>query len=325
MNGLLDRFALILHRRFMLVSFLPVLIFAGGLFTLVLVASRSGRPLLGWWSGLPGSLQIVVVLAVLAAVWLLAGFVDSQSRNFIQLFEGYPLEKLVPRLYERVAAWHTTYRALMTAPEGSDEHLEAIALLNKRTVRHAARFSEESFVLYPQEDENILPTRLGNILRAAEDHSENHYDIDYLIIWPRLAHMCSERFTEEYEDARAKLEFLLVVSTLAGLFAFAGGTLLLVFEASPLSFTAVVLGGAGIAWLAYTSAVHAAIEYGEKMRASIDLYRLDLLQQLRYPAPRSLAEEQRYWREFGQLFEGTDRRTPYASPPPPAGDGQAAR
>lgn len=326
MNGLLDRFASILHRRFMLVSFLPVLIFTGGMILLVLVVSNVSGSALHWWSHLPGSLQIIAILSALATIWLAAGFMDSQSRNLIQLFEGYPLGRTVPLIHDRMKAWHLALKDLATSGDNNDEYAAAVELLGRSVVEQSDRFAEETYVLYPESDANILPTRLGNVLRAAEDHSEMRYNIDYLIIWPRLAHMCSDRFMEEYEDARAKLEFLLVVATLAGLFGFAGGILLLVFAAPPVAFAATVLGSAGLAWLAYTSAVHAAVEYGEKMRASIDLYRLDLLQQLRYPAPRTLAEEQLYWGEFGQLFtDGADRRTPYASPPPVFGDGHGVR
>jgi hypothetical protein len=311
MNGLLDRFSAILHRRFMIVSFLPVLIFVGGLAVLVLVSMGRSAQTLGWWSSLPGSFQLVLVLATLAAVWLLAGFVDSQSRNLIQVFEGYPLEKIAPRVHERAVAWHEACRALLVYHEKDERYEAAAKALGKHRPEQPDRFTEDDYILYPEEGNTTLPTRLGNVIRAAEDHAQARYDIDYLIVWPRLAHMCSERFVEEYEDSRAKLEFLLVVSTLAGLFAFTGGTLLLVFQASVVAFAVVVLCGACLAWLAYSSAVHAAIEYGEKIRASVDLYRLDLLRQLRYAEPHDLDEEKSYWNEFAELFKREDRVTPY--------------
>jgi hypothetical protein len=318
MNGLLDRFTSILNRRFMLVSFLPALIFAGGLGLLVLITTGKGGQALDWWSRLPGSLQIVIFLSMFAAIWLLGGLLDSQSRNLIQLFEGYPLERLALPLHRRATAWHSACQALLYRDKEDPRYLAAEKLLGKRRPR---RFPERPFILYPEIDRTIMPTRLGNVIRAAEDHAETHYDINYLTVWPRLAHICSERFFEEYQDARAKLEFLLVVSTLAGLFAFSGGTVLLVFEASIGAFVAVVLGGAGLAWLAYFTAVHAAIEYGEKMRASVDLFRLDLLRQLRYAEPHSLDEEKSCWREFAELFRGEDRTIPYV-PLSPASDEQ---
>lgn len=126
---------------------------------------------------------------------------------------------------------------------------------------------EEVFVRYPEEDENYLPTRLGNVMRAAEGYTELRFGADYLLVWPRLAHLCSERFVQSYEISRANVDFLLVISTLSGLFGAAGGVALLLMRAPALLFAAVVLLGFGLARFAYSSAVVSAIEFGEQIRA----------------------------------------------------------
>jgi hypothetical protein len=48
------------------------------------------------------------------------------------------------------------------------------------------------------------------------------------------------------------------------------------------------------------------------MRASMDLFRIDLLAQLQYRNPRNLQVERTFWQEFEQFFiDGQDRTTPY--------------
>lgn len=81
MNGFLNRVVSILERRFLLVSFLPVLIFVAGFGLLITAAGGHGRAAFNGFARLSASLQILLIISFLAAVWLLAGFVDSQLRN----------------------------------------------------------------------------------------------------------------------------------------------------------------------------------------------------------------------------------------------------
>ncbi len=325
MNSVLGRVAVLLDRRFMLVSLLPVLIFVASLSLFIVFVTDNGRAALNWWIRLPGSLQIAFVLLFLAVVGLLAGFVDSQLRNLTQFFEGYPLEKVAPRLYDRAAAWHSTRRLVMGHPAGAARD-EAAKQIGWRKPRRATRHQEEFWVLYPEAERPFMPTRLGNVIRAAEDYTELRFGADYLLVWPRLAHLCTERFIQDYEMERAKVDLLLVVSTLSALFGFVGGSTVLVVNGPILLFAGLVLGSFGLARVAYSSAVVAAVEYGEQIRTSMDLFRLELLRQLRYPEPRNLAEEERSWVEFTKILRyGTKRRSEYEqSVPrpddPPLGD-----
>ena len=160
-----------------------------------------------------------------------------------------------------------------------------------------------------------MPTTFGNVIRAAEDYAQSRYSADYLIVWPRLAHVCSERFVMDYEAMRADVDFLLVVATYSGLFAAVGGGLVLYQGASVLLFVACVLMGVLVAHIAYRTAIKAAVEYGEQMRASMDLFRLDLLQQLRYAAPTGAEDERAIWREFDSMLKrGHPRTRPFANP-----------
>ncbi|MGH3915375.1 MAG: hypothetical protein ACRDTC_18500 [Pseudonocardiaceae bacterium] len=324
MNGLLDRFASVLERRFLLVAFLPVLIFVVALTSVAAVAAGESTELLTAWSRFPPSVQIVSILSSLALVWLLAGFVDSQLRNLTQLFEGYPLQAVAPKLAARAAAWHVARQrelspVLPVSPPPDVKNKitdEDLAETAKQSLNTNGRYAEELFVLYPEDSDAILPTRLGNIIRAAEDYSESRYGADYLVVWPRLAHLCSERFVQDYELVRANVDFLLVVSFLSALFGFLGGSIVLIYSGPVALFLASVLFGFGLAHLSYSSAVSAAVEYGEQIRASVDLYRLDLLRQLKFRQPSNVLEETAIWSEFDDfLRKGHPRRSNYVFTP----------
>ncbi|MFL6141784.1 MAG: hypothetical protein ACJ72N_07945 [Labedaea sp.] len=319
MNDVLNRVASVLERRFMLVLLLPMLIFVSALVLLVTVTAGRWRAAVSGWGALPGSLQFVFILGYLATIWLLAGFLDSQLRNITQLFEGYQLTNVMAGIAGRAQAWHRRKRreltgaTIRTASPGGPEGDASVAQ------PPAARpgFAEQLFVLYPAASA-VMPTRLGNVIRAAEDYSQSRYGANYLLVWPRLAHLCTERFVQDYEISRAGVDFLLVVSTLSALFAVLGGLVVVILNGAILLFVAVILGGFGLSRLAYASAVDAAKEYGEQIRASVDLFRLELLRQLRYPEPADPKRERAMWEDFDDLLRrGEQRRYRYASAPEP--------
>ncbi|MCU0263704.1 MAG: hypothetical protein MUF09_08520 [Candidatus Nanopelagicales bacterium] len=328
MNGVVDRVASVLERRFLLVAFLPTLIFGVSVGSMYVISGPGVDAVMATWNGLTTSIQIGFILASLAAVWLVAGFVDSQTRNLTQLFEGYTLMHLFPRAADAGIQWHLENRqsllgvtvTKLPTGEGSDSDasdVDALAVdLPDSTAEAPAEhgtYAEEFFIQYTTDEENVLPTTLGNILRAAEDYSVSRYGADYLLVWPRLAHVCSERFVQDYEAMRADVDFLLVVSFFSGAFSLAGGAVILVNGGHPGLFVGCVLIGATLAHLAYLTAVSAAKEYGEQMRASVDLFRLQLLKQLGFPTPSTPEQENRMWGEFQDMLQrGHKRATPYS-------------
>ena len=65
-----------------------------------------------------------------------------------------------------------------------------------------------------------MPTRLGNILRAAESYPHDRYGADAVLTWPRLFPLLPDRLTASLTAARAEIEQVVV----AGLFsAFSDG------------------------------------------------------------------------------------------------------
>lgn len=184
MNGILERVASILERRFLLIAFLPTLIFAVAM-ALVIIGTGSGiTDTLTTWDSLSVSVQLGVLLAFLAAVWLAAGFVDSQTRNVVQLFEGYLLLRFMPRSAAKAVAWHTQRRTELlpvlafSPPVGESPSLAAS--LTAPTLEGTQSYApEEAYICYSMDQSNVLPTRLGNVLRAAEDYAERVYGADF--------------------------------------------------------------------------------------------------------------------------------------------------
>lgn len=150
----------------------------------------------------------------------------------------------------------------------------------------------------PQAKNLILPSDLGNILRAAENHPRHLYNIEPISGWVRLSSRIPKDFASKIDDAKldvtARLNLLAVVAVIAAELWLIGqveGTWILRWLA--------ILSAAG-AYGIYRSALAPARQWGEHLRAAFDLYRLDVLKQMGVvvaATPFTLAEERSVWAE----------------------------
>lgn len=184
------------------------------------------------------------------------------------------------RLIERTTGGSPGERDLV-ATNRREVWLETWALVPEWRQRYAtARMNEE----FPATDK-LLPTRLGNALRAAEEAPRQRYGLDAVAVWPALHSVLGPRIREAVDDQRDQLDFLVRFSAIMGLlvpltlvkFALSGrdGMPWLVVPAL------LALGS----WLGYRSAVTAAVLYGVLIRTAFDLHRFDLLRALHLPLP----------------------------------------
>jgi hypothetical protein len=271
--GLADTAAGLFQPRFLRNALLPVFLFPLAAATPVLL--QEGR--LGeWaraWNGQSGALKALELALYLAATWFAATILESQLRNLTQLFEGYWFQHL-GRVSRAAIAWHRQRR---DALDDADDQLE----------RHRA------YALAPETA--LLPTRLGNILRSAEHYSIDRYNADLFLLWPRLYRAFPDAFARNLEEARARMEFLLVVSAWSGAFGICTLISLISINAPAWLTAACFVTGMGLAYVTYTTALPAAEEYGDRLRAGFDLYRFDVLRQLRLKDPTCLEDEQDVW------------------------------
>ena len=216
---------------------------------------------------------------------------------------------------------------------------------NALQVRRQSIYRELS-LYYPQEPSAIMPTRLGNILKAIELYSWKCYHLDAVIIWPRLQYNLPSTFAEPLQDAKTSLDLMITLaafclffglplsiwtavratSFLPWWFAFLLALLALAQRLYPvlalilLGFIPVFLPHATpftalvqtlvclvsvsvlLSHLSYQSAIQAALDYGEKIKAAFDLYRWQVLDTLHVQLPTDFVEERKTWEELCGLL-----------------------
>jgi hypothetical protein len=213
----------------------------------------------------------------------------------------------VANVLDSVLAAYTQY---------SGEDLADVFELLKRQMEvsagdEEARIQNDSYCLDREfgTRESVRATRLGNVIESYQQYPAKRYRIETEIFWPRLQKVITTEYMDLLREPRIVLDFSVTMASLA--VAYCAFALL----AGPwLWFNALLwvsLGAAAAlaAFFFYQVAVRAALQLGELIRSSFDLFRLDLLQVLRLPEPANHAEEKQTWEKFSHLAvygEGAD-------------------
>jgi hypothetical protein len=288
-SSLLKEVTGILDKRFFLNVFLPCLMFWGFL----IAAWFAGRGELSIaarnWSEQEMATQLVRAVAFLGWVILFASVMESNSTAILRFYEGY---------------WSFPLGGFLQA-RGRQLHEQKLTSLSERLKKDTndASAYDEIYLTYPlpEQEAELMPTRLGNILKNAELYPRDRYGLDAVLFWPRLYSVFPPDFAKTISELRGGLDTMLLVTTLAIAFALLSGGYLLIVRASWWLFLLCFGGGVIAAFTAYRGAMGSVLPYAEQIKAAFDLYRNDLLLKMRLPLPVTLKEENQCWLELGRL------------------------
>lgn len=282
-------------RRVLTVHFAPCALFVAGVLALIRAESFAGRS--QWnavWPQRPtaalGAIATVVVCASLLGLLL-----QPFQVRAVRVLEGYwdrwlltaGLAGLLVMLQRR--RWQALRKRADRTARGETEH----------RVRADAR---RRLAARPPM-EVLLPTALGNALRAGELSAGERYGLTTLTSWPRIYPQISVRLTQALRSTRDALDaavnlcwsFLgLTTTSVAALYD----------EPSAWWLCGSVLALAGVA---YKGAVIAAQSYSGLMHVVYDLHRFDLADALHYPLPQGREAELELFARISDLVAGRGR------------------
>lgn len=148
---------------------------------------------------------------------------------------------------------------------------------------------------HPVNSKDLLPTDLGNILRAREYSPQRKYGLDAIVCWPRLWPLLPENVRTDLANARS------ILDRLAEFWFWGLLSLLWAFELRE----AIIIS---IFWMimAYKIVCQSAMSYGELVETAFDLHRFSLYDALNWPRPRNTKEEQALGSQLTEyLWRGT--------------------
>ncbi len=254
----------------------------------------------------PGVFESVIflVLVVLSA-WILS----MLSKNIVMFFEGYLLPSRLRKkfLAREIRKWETMRKRWATL-------VRELKNKNRRDADYIDKLNQfrmiDSILVYnfPSRRENIMPTDIGNILKASEEYPRLRYGIDPIVLWEHLYSQLPPEMKGSIDTAFNEMALMLTSSLLS---------FLLAVEWFALAALKAVTTGDMVKWLLaflflfmfllfsidfYKISVIAALKFSKLIRASFDLYRDKLAKELGYELPKSLSKELKFWRAITLFF-----------------------
>jgi hypothetical protein len=270
-----------------------------------------------------GEWQAAVAFLVVA---LLTGLLYNINVPLTRMYEGYswedtPFGRYKKRRYrdeyDALAARWRGYRTLRYAVEGRDALAAADGTEEQRQAleNEHPRIGRDLAESFPQRG-SILPTRLGNVIRAFENYPRHQYGMSAIPLWPRLIAVIDSDYAAAITDLRTSFDFMLNCSALAGACALMliGVGLAFPLPFSETSWLTAWIGEVALllatAWLFYETSIGRAAAWGQMVKGAFDLYRHELLHRFGFTVvPATLAEERRVWQLISQqIIFGDTRR-----------------
>lgn len=254
--------------------------------------------------------QDSTVAALTVFVLVATVLLFSLNNPLIRLYEGYPWQDSwigkwgVSRQRKQARSLRQVrdHANLLVRQAGETKVSKDLPAGFSQLLDRATRASDS----FPVRESSILPTRLGNVIRAFEGYAKSRYGIDAIVLWPRLVQELPKEFTESLDGAKSSFDFMLNCSILSTVCAVAATIAGLVrnhpfdwSHAFPwLSWTVFFLA---LAYLFYQAAINRAASWGTQVKVAFDLYRFDLLSGLGYKLEVSGPKEERaLWNEISR-------------------------
>jgi hypothetical protein len=270
-------------RRFVLGLLLPTFAFAAGVGALV-ATDLGWTTTISWWQRLETSRQVTLAIAAAGGLIFVATVLGTQVVTITRAYEGY---------------WHWAWADKTIGAAGRWRQ-------SRRRTRLARDTSAMGYLLQylafaPADLADVLPTKFGNTLRAAESYAGDgeRSGLDAVFWWPRLYLVIPDSARQQVDEARASMDQIVVLSLLSVTFA----AVTIGFGIAGLRLTVWVscaVGALVLSWLAYRAAVASAALFGDLVRSCFDLFRNDLLTHLGWPIPKTLPDERALWNALGQ-------------------------
>lgn len=256
-----------------------------------------------WFTQLVDPLQVAILFVALLIILTTAFAIQKLDLAVLRFFEGYWSRWLKP-----LRRWliQRQYREWMRL----DQRWQALALKREQLQQDQKDLPPEELEeliaidwqlrQVPSQPQRLMPTKLGNLLRAAETRPTEKYGLDAVICWSRLWLVLPEPVKKELQEARADLNTAARVWLWGVLFC---SWIIWAWWAVPV--------GVGVAWFAYGWMLESAATYSDLLESAFDLYRMELYKSLHFPLPAHPAEE----RELGlqvteYLWRGSQREKP---------------
>ena len=277
-----------LNKRWVTTIFVPAFFFWMASLWNYASIQGTGRMLI-LWNNLDVYQQIGLSVAGLSVISLTAVLLELFQPLILRFYEGYWSDSITARF----RIWRTTrIKKSISRKQKLFSELALKISKGEASIKDIAEYEklEHDLIHYPKRDHSLMPTKLGNILRATENYSADRYGLDAVTIWPRLYFQVSKEIKDVLEMSYGQMSALIRISFLAVIFSLVWLPILFLYSKWLWAFL-VALFSLILSSFCYKGAVEAAEQYSIVIRTAFDLHRFDLYKALHWPLPSSLSEE----------------------------------
>ncbi|MCP4308976.1 MAG: hypothetical protein GY788_29710 [bacterium] len=168
----------------------------------------------------------------------------------------------------------------------------------KETSQLADPLALEKLAMYPVDNSQVLPTRLGNALRAMETFGTSRYGLDSQQMWYELLGVSSSTAKESTEDGRAPVDFFVGSVVAMSVLVVLG---LIVAATTPSEEVGLAVAAVALLMIrpAYLGAVRNMKDWAMSVKALVNLGRIPLAAGLGMrPRQDTLADERAMWANY---------------------------
>jgi uncharacterized repeat protein (TIGR01451 family) len=257
------------------------------------------------------------LLAVTFLTIVLSCLLTNLNIPIIRLYEGYPWkdswigQRCIRHYQAQFDAAQARWRGMRTlvyALRAQNLNDGRISEIEAEWGRIGRKVNTE----FPPYEHLLLPTRMGNVIRAFESYSYRQYGIEAITLWPRLIAKIDKDYAASIDAAKTSFDFTLNSSALGTVLALAILIVGLIYPTAMSSprlwvpWLLEVIGFAVLAYLFYLCSISRASAWGATVKGAFDLYRWALLRQLGYTrVPNTMTEERALWDDISlQMIYG---------------------
>ena len=235
------------------------------------------------------------IVSIIFGIIILSIIMIPLQLVIIRLFEGYWPKIFYPFTVIGQKAQKNKFTNIQNE---EDKEIEKIDKEDNEKINKIISKYQLKRILYYPDYERILPTGLGNILRAAEDFVSAKYGLDAIITWTRLYILLPDNMKTLINDQRIKLDlstrlsFIFLISTIISSIFFVKISFLSLIPIA--TFILLIIS--------YKGSKQVAFGYGQLIHSAFDLYRFDLLKQLKISLPKNIEEEKKKGQEISSFL-----------------------
>lgn len=151
--------------------------------------------------------------------------------------------------------------------------------------------------------DNILaPTGFGNIGRTMRSYALRRYGMDLDIFWSRFQKAMADttsKMPDNLAGQKSQVDFLVNMLWLTLLTGIVWTPVLWIEGAHPVLFVGVAIVTPALGWLLYDAACRAYLVFADQLRAAVDFFRFEVLNQLQISVPNGTEDEEKLWERLG--------------------------